>query len=97
MTNTFYRIDKDGFYIEPVFFDLVEGEELPSNLIATPPTESFHEMKWDGEKWRHGISDEEIEALRNPPHEPSEIDILKEQLADLWEIILFGVIFNESD
>ncbi len=82
-----YKISEDGLYIEDVFFD---GENLPNDLIVEPVPEGFHAPKWDGDMWIEGLSAEEIEARINVPHEPSEIDKIKEQVADLWEITLFG-------
>ena len=81
----FSEIDNEGFIINEHIF--VEGEEpkvIPSNWIRELVPD-FVKPKWNGEKW--------IEAGEKKPlfvpvkEEPSEIDILKEQIKVLQQEI----------
>jgi hypothetical protein len=77
-----FKIDDDGFYVEPVIVS--DNDELDGNLIETPIPEGFYRPKWDGEKWVEGLSQEEIEQLKqqNQP-QPSEVELLKQENAEL--------------
>lgn len=46
-----YRIDSNGFYVEPVILMTDEGgADLPANCVEVAPP-SFYKAKWDGTKW----------------------------------------------
>jgi hypothetical protein len=81
-----FKIDDDGFYIEPVI--VKDDEELGEKLIETPIPEGLFSPRWDGEKWVEGLTSEEIEQLKqqNQP-QPSELDLLKQENAELKERI----------
>lgn len=94
MTKTIYKIDSDGFMtyetveIEPIDFeeDGTPVYDIPSNFTDVPlPTDiegkqlPFYRPKWMGTKWIEYMSQEEINALRNQPKEPTEIDLLKQE------------------
>lgn len=85
-----YRLDSDGFYIEPVVIE--PHETLPDCIEVRPPDGLYKAQFIEGE-WIEGMSQDEIEAIKNTPVEPSEIDILKKQQADLiFELMMNGVI-----
>jgi hypothetical protein len=54
-----YRIDDQGFYIEPV---IIEGEEQ-TGLISSPIPEGLYKPKWNGKEWVEGLTQEEIDEL----------------------------------
>ncbi|MEH7503296.1 hypothetical protein V7152_15005 [Neobacillus drentensis] len=92
-----FKIGTDGFYIEPVIVQ--DGEELTAELIEVEIPEGFYKPKWDkvNIKWVEGLTQEEIDAIKNEPIPKSEIDFLKEQNADLnlqiidiWETLING-------
>lgn len=78
-----WRIDSQGFYLEP---DMKNEEELTEFDITTPvntdETNTFYKPKWDDEKWIEGWTQEEIDewkAQNNQPSIPSELEVLKEE------------------
>jgi hypothetical protein len=81
-----FKIDDDGFYVEPVIvYSNENGEyEIPSDCIEIPVPEGLYKPKWNGSEWVEGLSQEEIEALKqqNQP-QPSELDLLKQENAEL--------------
>jgi hypothetical protein len=93
-----WKIDTDGFYLEPV--KIQDDEELTEDLIDIEPPQGAHKARFDGEKWVETVPQDEIDAQLNPPIEKTEIDILKEENAqltldiiNLWETLLVsGVI-----
>jgi hypothetical protein len=77
-----HRIDSDGFYIEPVLIeqnDVIEDE----NIVTVDPPEGLYKPRWLNGEWTEGLSQEEIDAIRNKPQPASEVDDLKQQLADV--------------
>ena len=43
-----YRMDEEGFYIEPVV--IPQGGEMPSDCVEIPPP-SFYKARWQGGQW----------------------------------------------
>jgi hypothetical protein len=72
-----FKIDSNGFYIEPVI--LQDDEKLGNNLIDIAISEGFYRPKWYGKKWVEGLTQLEIDALRNVPQPKTEIELLKEE------------------
>jgi hypothetical protein len=77
-----FKIDDQGFYIEPVI--VKDDEELEENLIETPIPEGFYRPRWNGNEWVEGLTNEEIEQLKQQ-HQPqlSEVDLLKQENEEL--------------
>ncbi|WP_117017517.1 hypothetical protein [Aeribacillus pallidus] len=99
MLKQVYKIDENGFYLEPVLVEekLLEEEELDSYLIKIPFPEGLYRPKWDfkQEKWIETITEAEKEELKNAA--PSnEIETLKERIElmqkVLDELILGGAL-----
>lgn len=94
-----FKIDKDGFYIEPVI--LQNDAVLTKDLIEIEPPPGAHKAKFDGVKWIETMTQTQIEAELNATTPKTEIEILKDELAatkeesaqmnlaiiDLWEIL----------
>jgi hypothetical protein len=70
-----YRIDKEGFFIEPVV--LGTDDVFPDDCVETFPTSGMYKQKWDGTTWVEGLSQTEIDAIKSIPQPVSELDQLK--------------------
>ena len=53
-------IDDKGLFIEDTFV-----EELTEFTIETPCTEGLYKPKWNGNKWIEGLTQTEIDAIKN--------------------------------
>jgi hypothetical protein len=91
MVKQVYKINSNGLYVEPVV--LSEGEELPSDCVEVMPIWGLYKAKWTGTTWIESLTQEEIDAIKNAPIEPSETEVLKKQVADLaFELMIKGVL-----
>lgn len=68
-------IDSNGFFIEDAFV-----EELTSLTIETPCEGGFYKPKWDGGKWIEGLTQTEIDAIKNVATPKTEIEELQDQI-----------------
>jgi len=71
-------IDENGFFVCDDFVD-----ELTEFTIETLCPQGFYKPKWDGTKWVEGLTQEEIDAIKNVEIEPTETEILKSQVLEL--------------
>lgn len=81
-------IDESGMFIEDIFV-----EELTEFTIETPcPGGSYH-PKWNGTEWVEGLTQEEIQAIKDSalPTEPT----LEERLQALEVIELERILGGE--
>lgn len=86
-----YRIDKDGFYIEPVLIE--ETDLVPDACVEDRPPDSLYKAQLVDGKWIEAMPQAEIDAMKNVPQEPSELDKVKKQQADLvFDLMMKGVI-----
>jgi len=79
------KIDGNGMFVEDALVS-----ELTEFTVETPCPSGFHKPKWDGAQWIEGMSQSEIDALKNVAHTPTtgeklaalqaENDTLKDQL-----------------
>jgi hypothetical protein len=67
-----YKIDSEGFYVEPVI--LSEGEELPSDCVEVAIPEGLYKAKFDGTAFVEGLTQLEIDTLSG-----NTLDQLKEK------------------
>lgn len=75
------KIDDNGFFIEDV---ILENEEIiPDDCVETECPQGFYKPRWDGAKWIEGLTQEEIEELKNKPIPKTEFEILKETVEEL--------------
>ena len=58
-----YRIDSNGFYIEPIIIE--DDKILTNNLINIEPPQ-LYKAKWMGDKWIEGATLEEINEINTP-------------------------------
>jgi hypothetical protein len=85
------RIDNDGHFLERVI--LQENEKLPVNCVEKLPPDGLFLAKWENGDWVENMPVAEIEAKKNTPAQPSEMDLLKKQQADLvFTLMQNGVI-----
>lgn len=81
----------------PVLDD--EGNPIPDPLyISEPVPQGFYHPKWDGEKWVEGMSQEQIDAMKNQPVqltlEQEEMKILKRRLDEAENTVVFLLDMN---
>lgn len=75
------RIDDEGCFIEDVLLEEVPytyNEEFnkvyDEHYIEKEVPQGFYKPKWNGTEWKEGISQEEIESIKNKSIEqPSEL------------------------
>lgn len=79
------KIDEQGLFIEDIL--IKDNEETPTDCIEIPCPEGFHRPKWDGIGWVEGLTQEEIDAIKNAPKEPTETELLQQKVAQLEQII----------
>lgn len=63
------KIDLNNFFLEDVI--LQDNQEIPTDCIETICPDSFYRPKWDGKKWVEGLTQAEIDAIKNQPKTPS--------------------------
>jgi hypothetical protein len=86
-----YRIDINGYFIEPVVLD--ENEEVPSDCVDITPTDGLYKAQFMNGQWGEGMSKNNIDAIKNTPQPLSELEQIKKQQADLtFTLMLNGVI-----
>jgi N-methylhydantoinase B/oxoprolinase/acetone carboxylase alpha subunit len=75
MPKQIYRIDQDGYFIEPVLIN--EDEKPPADCVEVFPTSGMYKQKWNGTAWIEGLSQAAINALKNVPQPVSEMEQIK--------------------
>jgi hypothetical protein len=99
------RVDATGLYVGPVIASdeqiarhLNQDDEFTLGMVVIDPiSEGFYHPKWNGSEWIEGLDQEQINAMKNVPVTPTEMDVLKEQNAelnlqiiDIWETLIIG-------
>jgi hypothetical protein len=86
-----YKIDQEGYFVEQIILNVDDG--ISADCVEIAPPEGLFKLKWNGESWEEGYSQDEIHTLTNNPQPPSEIEQLKKQQADLtFTLMMAGVI-----
>lgn len=62
-------IDLNGLFVEDTFVD-----ELTEFTIETPCQEGFYRPKWDGFQWIEGLTQAEIDSVKNVITEPTDTE-----------------------
>ncbi|MDO7281745.1 hypothetical protein Q5W88_01175 [Shouchella clausii] len=93
----FYRIDDDGYYIEPIVLDAAEeptdnkytdpetglSYELPPNTVIDSFPDGLFRPRFLEGKWAEGATEEEIEEwTRIPERPPTEVELIAQQVTD---------------
>jgi len=68
--NFVHIIDSNGLFVEDAFVN-----ELTEFTIEIPVPDGFYKPKWDGSQWIEGLTQAEIDALKNVIIEPTEAEM----------------------
>lgn len=82
MKKQVYRINENGFYIEPVIVNDID--DIPIDCIDVDIPQGLYRAKWTGTEWVEDMTQEEIDELNNIARPPT----IEEQLAKKDEQIL---------
>jgi hypothetical protein len=77
--NRYYAYDSNGFFTGDVFAD-DQSENMTT--VQPPQNPSLFHAKWAESEWIEGATQEYIESMK-VPNQPSNIDILQQQNAQL--------------
>jgi hypothetical protein len=81
--NRYVRlIDENGLFVEDAFV-----EELTPLTIETLCPPGFYRPKWDGEKWIEGLTQDQIDEIKNVPQVPSIEDRLTAAEGVIMEVL----------
>ena len=72
------RIDENGFFVEDVLFD--DGVIVDEDIVTTPVPEGSHRPRWNGTGWVEGLTQQELDAIKNRPKPKKQIDVFGEQI-----------------
>jgi hypothetical protein len=88
-----YKVDSEGFYMEPVILE--DNQKVPANCVVFKPQNGLFKPKLNMTKtsFIEGLSQTEINALKNVTPPLTELEQLKKQQADLvFTLMMNGVI-----
>lgn len=80
-TKQVYKIDDNGFYVEPVLVSV--DEELTEDLVEIPFPNGLYRPQWTGSEWIEGATQEEIDNIKNQQPEPNEVEKIKQENENL--------------
>lgn len=63
------RIDENGFFLEDVILE--DEDNTPNNCIETKCPEGFYLPRWNGKEWIEGLTQAEIDKIKNVTQEPT--------------------------
>jgi len=75
------RIDSNGFYIEDVI--LQDSKAIPSDCIEIICPDGFYKPKWDGNTWVEGLTQAEIDAIKNVPAPKTDTEVMQDTIDTL--------------
>ena len=84
----FRKIDEQGYFIEDVLFEshptiiVDEVEVLDPQYIDVPCYGGFYKPKWNGSEWVEGLTELEIDDIRNQPHVITESE-------KIWDVLTY--------
>lgn len=71
MAKQVYKIDENGYYIEPVILE--KEQEIPNDCVEVRPPQPCYKPRWAGEEW--------VEEGNPPEPQPkprTQLEILQE-------------------
>jgi hypothetical protein len=86
-----YRFNENGFYIEPVLIS--ENDDIPLDCTNIKPNDGLYKAKFINGQWNESLTDDEINAIKNTPIQPTEIETLKAK-QDLMQQALDDIILG---
>jgi len=72
------QINSEGYFIEDVILN--DDDFLPENCIVTICPNGLYKPKWGGTGWVEGLTQEEIDAIKNTPLPTNPLEVLQEKL-----------------
>jgi len=84
------RINQEGYFIEDVI--LGYGQEIPEDCVDIEVPAGLYLPRYVSGEWVEGKSQEEIDAIRNVVVPKTELELLKEQCAELQGAMDFMVM-----
>lgn len=72
-----FKIDYQGFYLEPVI--LRNEEKTPSNCVEEEIPEGLFKAKFVNGAWIEGLSQIEKDAIVNKKQPKSEVEVLRDE------------------
>ncbi|QAT52901.1 hypothetical protein [Bacillus licheniformis] len=87
-----YKYDEDYLYVRGADLEVEDDTEIPESYTDVKPSDGLYLAKFDPtkKKWSESATQECIDSLQPPSPEPSEVEILQKQVADLYYIIAIG-------
>ena len=101
------RVTKDGKYKEALalyprgdkFFNLL-GQEVPidDTVVFVPLPKGIYTPIWDfSEKvWKEGLSQEEIDQIKNRPDPPDPMKVMEDQIKALQQALNYVLVDQEE-
>lgn len=77
-----HTIDANGFLTG----DVLEGSNITPNVTVICP-DGFYKPKWNGTAWVEGLTQSEIDAVRNQPQPPTQEERLSAMEAALLSLL----------
>lgn len=75
------KIDLNGSIIDPV---IVEDDFVNTgDIIAAVCPDGFYKPRWDGMAWVEGLTQIEIDAIKNQPQQPTELELANKKIETL--------------
>ncbi|WP_226567357.1 hypothetical protein [Bacillus stratosphericus] len=86
-----YQYDDKFIYVFGGDSKVAEGEEIPAGFTDVQPREGLYLPKYSEKKktWSESATEEYIEDLQPKP-QPTETEVMKQQIADLYYLIALG-------
>jgi hypothetical protein len=75
------KIDNEGFFIEDVI--LQDGETTPNDCIEIECPQGFYKPKWNGKEWTEGLTQNEINTIKDTIEKPTQIETLTKEIANI--------------
>jgi hypothetical protein len=92
MLKQIYEIDGFGYLKEIKVADFNKDdnctEELAENIVIADIPQGLYRAKWNGTEWIEDMPRAEIDALNNVLKEPTEIEMLQQELAGTNAMLL---------
>lgn len=74
------QIDADGFFVEDVI--LQDSEKTPTDCVEVEVPQGLFHPKWNGTAWIEGLTQEEIDSIRNRPIPLTNEQILGQSISE---------------
>lgn len=80
------RVDSTGLFIEDVLLE--DEQEVPPNCIAIIVPEGFYLPRWNGTVWIEGLTQAEIDAIKNRVVPKTNLELLKDDFDIMYAQML---------